>query len=389
MINQEYLKKFGEKRYFQQLSASEVSEEALFGTPIDIIEMKFLKELGSLNSWSSILYDLYYYSEMIQRIDFFSKYYFHSFSPKARNIASVKVVFIHGEHLFLYHPLTDRVYIYQQNYFVGLDAERDYILVINDNRKLQKFYGDFASMLSMLNTGHSLYNLDYVLERYKIRSENIASHVFFKQPNLYVTIPVALKIAENQEYHLSQEDIKEEEQTKYFKLRTSEQNIRGDAVIGKVLSDQIHQEIFNAFQLAATEYPEIKLWCFVDHIADVRSGFYRGGVHSDFLCPKTKQVYKQLLQEYQDFTNLEGMNYWLFFTFEKNETNYDEIFIRIGHFAQRISVIAAQYGLAARGMKNYNDDTVKEKFSIGSNELVGYSVNLFSYQNTGHSLMLE
>lgn len=83
------------------------------------------------------------------------------------------------------------------------------------------------------------------------------------------------------------------------------------------------------------------------------------------------------------------MNYWLFFTFEKNETNYDEIFIRIGHFAQRISVIAAQYGLAARGMKNYNDDTVKEKFSIGSNELVGYSVNLFSYQNTGHSLMLE
>jgi len=114
MIDQQYLDRFGEDRYKQSLSVAHVDEEPLFNNHLDVIDMKFLKELGKSDGWSSIIYDLYYYLEMIQRIDFFSKYYFHSFSPKARNIDSLKLVFVHKTHMFVYKALTDKVYVYHQ-----------------------------------------------------------------------------------------------------------------------------------------------------------------------------------------------------------------------------------------------------------------------------------
>ncbi|MFD1900423.1 hypothetical protein GQR36_11275 [Enterococcus termitis] len=82
MIDQNYLNKFGENRYNQMISTSIITDEPLFEEYKDIIEMKFLKEMGGLASWSSIIYDLYYYLEMIQRIDFLVNTIFMHFHQK-------------------------------------------------------------------------------------------------------------------------------------------------------------------------------------------------------------------------------------------------------------------------------------------------------------------
>lgn len=388
MIDQQYLERFGENRYKQTLSASQFDDELLFENHIDVIDMKFLKELCKSDSWSSIIYDLYYYSEMIQRIDFFSKYYFHSFSPKSRNIDGLKLVFVHKTHMFVYKPLTDKIFVYNQDCFKGLSSERDYLVIVNDNRELQKVYGDFSIMLSLLNTGHYLYNLDYVLNGHQISRRKIKT-VSLEKPREYITIPLVLEIAMDQDYHLSTEDLKEQPETEFFRKRVSEQNIRGDAVVRKRMSADTHHQILKEYQAAVQDYPEIGLWSFIDNINDIRSGFYRIGEKCEFIQPKEQLMYKKMLQEYQDFTNLDGMNYWLFFIFEKTGQDYDETFLEIGHFAQRLSIIAAKYGLAARGIKNYNDNIIKEKFNLEKNKQLGYSLNLFKSWNTSHSIFLK
>lgn len=388
MIDQHYLERFGEDRYKQTLSAAKIDGDLLFKNHIDVIDMKFLKELGKSDGWSSIIYDLYYYLEMIQRIDFFSKYYFHSFSPKARNIDSLKLVFVHKTHMFVYNALTDKIYVYKQEYFKGLNAEKDYLVIVNDNRQLQKIYGDFSTMLGLLNTGHYLYNLDFVLNGHQIRHRRLTT-ISLEKPREFVTIPLVLEIAMDQEYHLSTEDIKEQPETEFFRKRVSEQNIRGDAVVRKILSADTHRQLLKECQVAVQDYPEIGLWSFIDNITDFRSGFYKIGEKCEFIHPNEKFMYKKMLHEYQDFTNLEGMNYWFFFTFENTGQDYDEMFLKIGHFAQRLSIIAAKYGLAARGIKNYNDTTIKEKFNLEENKQIGYSLNLFKSWNTSHSIFLK
>ncbi|MFF3099360.1 hypothetical protein [Viridibacillus arvi] len=388
MIDQHYLERFGENRYKQKLSAAQIDEDLLFKNHIDVIDMKFLKELGKSDGWSSIIYDLYYYLEMIQRIDFFSKYYFHSFSPKARNIDSLKLVFVHKTHMFVYNALTDKIYVYNQEYFKGLNAERDYLVIVNDNRQLQKIYGGFSSMLGLLNTGHYLYNLDFVLNGHQICHRRLTT-VSLEIPREFVTIPLVLEIAMDQEYHLNTEDIKEQPETEFFRRRVSEQNIRGDAVLRKIISADTNRQLLKECQAAVQDYPDIGLWSFIDNITDFRSGFYQIGEKFEFIQPKEEFMYKKMLHEYQDFTNLEGMNYWFFFTFEKTGQDYDEIFLKIGHFAQRLSIIAAKYGLAARGIKNYNDTIIKEKFNLEENKQIGYSLNLFKSWNTSHSIFLK
>lgn len=389
MIDQNYLNKFGENRYNQTISATIIADEPLFEEHKDTIEMKFLKEMGGLASWSSIIYDLYYYLEMVQRIDFFSKYNFHALSPKARNINSVKLIFVHKTHLFVYNPLTDRIYVHEQKYFEGLDPEKNYLVILNDNRQLQKFYGDFSCMLGLLNTGHFLYNLEHVLQAHQIRSKEITQKISFSEPKEQVMIPYALEIAADQEYHLCKEDIKQQTISKEFMNRTSEQNILGDAITGVLLSSDTHTEIFKAFQSVAATYPQIKMWCFVDHVLGVERGFYQIDQEIDLVKAESLSVYKELLQEYQDFTNLEGMNYWVFLTFEKSKKIYDSYFMQMGCIAQHLSVIAARYGLAARGMKNYNDLNVKQKFNLTDETIIGYSVNIFEALNTSHSLLLK
>ncbi|MFJ8514971.1 hypothetical protein [Lysinibacillus xylanilyticus] len=388
MIDQHYLERFGEDRYKQTLSATQIDEDLLFKNHIDVIDMKFLKALGKSDGWSSIIYDLYYYLEMIQRIDFFSKYYFHSFSPKARNIDSLKLVVVYKTHMFVYKALTDKIYVYNQEHFKGLNSERVYLVIVNDNRQLQKIYGDFSLMLGLLNTGHYLYNLDFVLNGHQIRHRKLTT-VSLEKPREFVTIPLVLEIAMDQEYHLSTEDIKEQPETEFFRRRVSEQNIRGDAVVRKMMSPDTHHQLLKECQAAVQDYPEIGLWSFIDNIFEFRSGFYQIGEKSEFIQPKDEFMYKKMLHEYQDFTNLEGMNYWFFFTFEKTGQDYDEIFLKIGHFAQRLSIIAAKYGLAARGVKNYNDTTIKEKFNLEENKQIGYSLNLFKSWNTSHSIFFK
>ncbi|MGE7622592.1 hypothetical protein ACQKMD_05930 [Viridibacillus sp. NPDC096237] len=388
MIDQHYLERFGENRYKQKLSAAQIDEDLLFKNHIDVIDMKFLEELGKSDGWSSIIYDLYYYLEMIQRIDFFSKYYFHSFSPKARNIDSLKLVFVHKTHMFVYNALTDKIHVYNQEYFKGLNAERDYLVIVNDNRQLQKIYGGFSSMLGLLNTGHYLYNLDFVLNGHQICHRRLTT-VSLEIPREFVTIPLVLEIAMDQEYHLNTEDIKEQPETEFFRRRVSEQNIRGDAVLRKIMSADTNRQLLKECQAAVQDYPDIGLWSFIDNITDFRSGFYQIGEKFEFIQPKEEFMYKKMLHEYQDFTNLEGMNYWFFFTFEKTGQDYDEIFLKIGHFAQRLSIIAAKYGLAARGIKNYNDTIIKEKFNLEENKQIGYSLNLFKSWNTSHSIFLK
>lgn len=125
---------------------------------------------------------------------------------------------------------------------------------------------------------------------------------------------------------MSTTDIKAQPETEFFRRRVSEQNIKGDAVVKKLMSANTHHRILQEFQAAVQDYPGIGLWTFIDNITDVKSGFYRIGETCEFIQPKGKLMYTKMLQEYQDFTNLEGMYYWLFFTFEKSGQDYDDIF---------------------------------------------------------------
>ncbi|UZM98592.1 hypothetical protein OL548_29310 [Lysinibacillus sp. MHQ-1] len=74
-------------------------------------------------------------------------------------------------------------------------------------------------MLGLLNTGHYLYNLDYVLKGHRIRHRKLTTASLEKARD-FVTIPLVLEIALDQEYHLSTVDIKEHPETEFFQEKS-------------------------------------------------------------------------------------------------------------------------------------------------------------------------
>jgi len=390
MIDTGYLEKFGEERYKNFLIGEKVVQDKIFESPIDKIKMKFLKELEKSRSWSPFLYDLYYYCEMLHRIDFFSKYYFHSFVPKARNIDSVKVIFIRQGNMFLYNALNDTINIYRQDYFKGLEEERDYLILLNDNRKLQEYYGDFHIMLSLINTGHALYNLEYILSQYGIKYSRSKKGIFLKNERKFVDISIALEIDSQQKYYGGSKSIKEQEMANRFRQRSSGQNRGGDTIVREKMNSQQHESIISCLLHSNEKHERIRYWVYVDNIEGSQGGFYRIENNSlKSISGNERFIYEQMLYEYQKFTNLDGLNYWIFFSFNKMQKGFEELFIEMGYIAQEISVLVAKYNLAARGMKNYNDYVIKEKFGLNEDDIIGYSIVIFSNNNASHSIFLE
>ncbi|GAA0696291.1 hypothetical protein GCM10008904_00150 [Paraclostridium ghonii] len=391
MIDKSYINKFGSLRYDNFSHGEKVDTTPLFKDYVDIIDMQFLESLVKSKAFSPFLYDLCYYIEMIHRIDFNSKYYFHSLSPKARNLNTIKVILIYNNFFYAYNAIKDQVEIYKQDRFIGVDPEKTYILLLNDNRKLQEVYGQFYKMLSRLNTGHALYNLEHVLKKNKINYVEIKDKNIEILPNTsFIDIPYVVELPQLKLDIENSMNSEEDSKKDLFLKRSSSQNIISDSIVISLLSKEKSNDLIKEI-IKINNRESIEIILYLDNLEGIESGYYKiANSCIEKVNFSEKTDYTKLLKEYQEFTNLTGLNFWLFFYNSEENINekYDEWFIRLGYISQEISILATKYNLGSRGMKNYNDLYIKEKFELNENSLIGYSLVLFPYSNTGHSVAL-
>lgn len=392
MIDKNYLLRFGESRYNNFAMGVKVKCEKFWSDPLDKISMKFLKNLDQCDDWSSFMYDLYYYSERIQRIDFFSKYYLHSLIPKARNLDSIKVLLIFNNNIYVFNTLKDNIEIYKQKYFINLNPEKMYIAILNDNRKLQEYYGDFHLMLSMLNTGHALFNIEHVLKCHNQKYKHVdVNSIDFSKTLEYITVPKLLEVEIHDKMLNFEKEIKLINNKNLFLKRTSNQNISGDSIIKKQIS-KLRFDNFAKEILKVERKDNINLAIYIDNVDSVKSGYYIALNNSlKHITSKSLNDVNNLIYEYQEFTNIAAVNMWIFFYADKDnfEEDSSKLFMDLGYMAQEISIIASKYSLAARGMKNYNDSHIKKNFRLEENKFIGYSLAIFPKLNYGHSMLME
>src|SRR5699024_6682478 len=65
--------------------------------------------------------------------------------------------------LYSLNPLLDKIVISKNNLIGGVNSDKVYFFLIADDRKLQRDYGEFYKMLSLLNIGHALLNVEVAL----------------------------------------------------------------------------------------------------------------------------------------------------------------------------------------------------------------------------------
>lgn len=392
MIDKNYLDRFGELRYKNFDRGLKLKDYKFWNDPLDRISMKFLKNLEQCDAWSSFMYDLYYYSERIQRIDFFSKYYLHSLIPKARNLDSIKVLLIFNSKIYVFNTLKDEIGIYEQKYFLNLNIDKMYIAILNDNRKLQEYYGDFHLMLSMLNTGHALFNIEHVLKSHNQKYKYVdVNNINFIRTVDFITIPKLLELEIHDKKINFEKQIGLINKKELFLERTSTQNISGDSIIKNQIS-KIRFDNFANEILEVNKNKNVNLAIYIDNVESVQSGYYIVENNSlKLITTKSLNDVNNLIYEFQEFTNIAAVNMWIFFYTDKNTFQDDssQLFIDLGYMAQEISIIASKYTLAARGMKNYNDFYIKKNFRFKENKFIGYSLALFPKLNYGHSMLME
>ncbi|MBU5467372.1 hypothetical protein KQI49_11120 [Virgibacillus sp. MSJ-26] len=395
MIDKDYLDKFGEKR-FQTFSFGEnITNVSWELTPEASIDMEFLKQHNHLPEWDSYLYKVFSSVERVYRIDFHSKYYFHSASPTAKNIPSVKLVMLFRDHLYSLNPLLDKIVISKNNLIGGVNSDKVYFFLIADDRKLQRDYGEFYKMLSLLNIGHALLNVEVALtsegvnyqsydKAYLLVNEipflSIARGVELLQPEKSTHIACTARLKESQRLYDS------------IKCRTADQSTSGDVFLKETLKKACMEEFLSLLK-ERTNQNDVKISIYINDVEGYESGYYR--YESDTLVKVRKAINQiepnRILASQQSYTNVTGLNMWVFFHFDKhqNQQSYDQKFVDIGYIAQYISLLISKWGRASRGMKNYKDSYLKERFNIPKKEFLGYSLMIFPPSHSGHTSFIE
>ncbi|WP_142415620.1 hypothetical protein [Hathewaya massiliensis] len=423
MINLEYLLKFGDLRYDNFLYGQAVNDERFFSDKEESFCINELYEKIQCNNMKTkdlILYWVFTMIEEIHRIDFDSKYVFHTLTPKARNMDSIRMGIVIGENIYTFNGLSNEIYVNKNNVILA-EKSKAYIIVFSDDRKTQFFYGDFHKMLSLLNLGHAVFNIEYALSKTSLNYKNaekvvlneklyncllknyiyinkvfevnldtisettIEEPLFFKRGNVYNKEP----IINNTNYLKSFFDNFTKND---FVLRSSAQKTIGDVTYSKFMPQHAFDYLLNNLSKISKE-TQIQLYFYINNIQGYEKGYYflkdeeltQARTTNNFL------EHDNILREYQDFTNLNNLNLWVFMNISdyKKEKDYDSLFVDMGIIAQFISVYIGKFKLAARAIKNYNDVYIKSQFELENNDLVGYSLAIFPIKSNTQSYILK
>ncbi|WP_096437926.1 hypothetical protein [Alteribacter populi] len=395
MIDKQYLDRFGERRFEEFQYGQELSSYKLPMTPIAYIDMDFLKQHEQLAEWDSFLFQIFSSVERIYRVDFNSKYYFHSVSPTAKNIPSVKLIMSYQGHLYMLNPLLDKIEVSKNTFISGLEENKMYLILLSDGRKLQIDYGEFYKMLSMLNIGHALMNVESILTNQGVRYKHVNGECSLKLEEVdYMSIPIVLEVRKEEgqlsDIHTAPALIADP--FEQFQLRVSNQSLSGDVLFNRTLEKEKMDELI--FQLnGLVRKTKVEVSLFINDVYGYKSGYYR--YDNGKLIKKTGNCNKmepnKILEEYKAYTNITGLNMWFFFHFNKKENvkSFSQFFVDMGYIGQYISLYAGKWGIASRGMKNYNDEYLKEYLDLKKEDLIGYSLMVFPRSGSSHSSFLD
>ncbi|RLL42885.1 hypothetical protein D8M04_15160 [Oceanobacillus piezotolerans] len=390
MIDLSYLEKFGEKRFDMFYYGEEIKQGPCTQAPVAYIDMDFLKNHDHLPEWESFLYKVFSSVERIYRIDFHSKYYFHSASPTARNISSVKLILAYQKHLYRLNPISDQIEVRKNDFLIGLDGNTMHLLLVADDRRLQRDYGDFHKILSMLNIGHALMNVELALGSEGVYYQEVDTASITQQrrtPFLSVVKVLEIQSDEKKTSKHNLEDLFE-----WTQKRSSNQSLSGDVFVNEIFRKGDMLELLTQLDKLLKKM-EIGISIYINHVEGFDNGYYRfyNGELIKVSDAENQLEANRILAEYQSYTNVTGLNLWLFFHFHPkfHEYSYDSSFINMGYIAQYLSLLATKWGKASRGMKNYKDVYIKKKLDLPETEFIGYSLMIFPKTNSTSSSYIK
>lgn len=418
-MDQEFLSKFADHRYKHFSYGKLLSPHRYFYRRkeqkyFEDLERKI--ELKEADTFDQLLYWIFNMVEVIHRVDFASKYYFHTLTPKARNHPSIRVAVIHHNTMYSFCPLTNKIIINKNDLMKGNPSET-YILLFSDDSKTQFLYGEFHMMLSALNVGHAMFNIEYAMQQIDVSYEYFSELLmtaemtdFFRSN--YITVPIVMKVnlngysvtetvSHNQRY--VNQSVFPHKLTNIgkimklftisdFRARSSNQVKSGDVIFNKSLSEgQFTSLIY--YLKECINNTSLELYFYINDVENLKKGYYclnKKGIN--FIEPGSCCLeYRNILKEYHEYINFTGINFWCFM----NITDYRDIknikfdFHTMGMIAQFLSTYMAKIGYASRCLKNYNDQYIKLKVGLGSNDLIGYSVVAFPNRGEVGSLYIE
>ena len=202
-MNREYLRKFTDSRFDNFQFGEKVERHPYFydgEVTMNLVDLERNILLGKGTAFEKLLFHAFDMVEAIHRVDFNSKYSFHTFTPKARNIVSLKVLVVYEGKIYSFHPLTNDIYS-TVNTFFHETSHNPTLLIVSDNRMTQYYYGEFNQMLSKLNVGHALFNVEYILNHIQALRDykeevyvESGSGNFTDNPNVSITVAVEIQL---------------------------------------------------------------------------------------------------------------------------------------------------------------------------------------------------
>ncbi|QAS52234.1 hypothetical protein [Halobacillus litoralis] len=391
MLDEHYLNTYGEQRFETFSFGLPVEEKPIMERPVAYIDMDFLKRHNSLNEWDSFLYKVFSSVERVYRIDFHSKYFFHTTSPTAKNFLSIHLVLAHKGYLYKLNPMTDKIEVSENTWIKGVEPEGMYLALVSDDRKLQLDYGGFYKMLSRLNVGHAKMNVEAVLESESIPYHEMREGDLYMDEHIdFVEVGLCFRISLARQNNMKPIKRFLLDPVHGFQQRTSSQTHSGDAFPPFPL-DSFHMKCLVDEVNGLEQKHNIKVACFINDAEEYERGYYHWANGEFIKVDQTCQPleYQNILKEYHAFTNLTSMNIWLFFYFDRNMGSFNRTFMDIGYAGQYISLLVSSWGRTARGMKNYDDLHLKKCLGLTTDDFIGYSVMIAPHPRSLQSSVLN
>ncbi|KZE37479.1 hypothetical protein AV656_13010 [Bhargavaea cecembensis] len=341
-----------------------------------------------------LMRSVYGYTEKIRRVDLASRYPFHPLVPGARNMRTAKILVMTGGLIHAYDPFRDRVMD------IG-PAEDDAgrVVLMTDDRRLQLYYGEFSRMLSALNAGHALFNLEFALRqagcgyRYAPVGSSAETARF---TGVHIRPRVVLRLGPGKDTDRGQLAAVPDAwlsavNKRHFINRTADQRGEGDVFFRRKLAKRPFDSLM---KLAGPvlEKTGIRMLIAVNDVAGLSPGYY-GLEDSCLVWAGTFQGGREdqrLLTEYHEYSNFHGFNFWVFMAFSKKGAGADAepMFMEMGRLMQLISIFMAGENCAVRCLKNYDDAYVRSRTGLPEDMAIGYSAIVFPDRNQAVSVRI-
>lgn len=341
-----------------------------------------------------LMRSVYGYTEKVRRVDLASRYPFHPLVPGARNIRTAKILMMTGGRVHVYDPFRDRVVD-----IGSADVDGDRAVLMTDDRRLQLYYGEFSRMLSALNAGHALFNLEFALwqagcgYRY-VPSAGVSAAERLSGVHVRPRAMLRIGLGESSsggEFEPLPVTLFSSLTETHFTNRTADQRGEGDVFFHRTLA---RRPLDRLMELAGPvlEKAGIKLWAAVNDVRGFGQGYYRlEEGRLIYISPFEGELEDQrLLSEYHEFSNFLGFQFWVFMTFSKERAGSDAapLFMEMGRLMQLFSVFMAGENCAVRCLKNVNDPYVRSKIGLPDDMAIGYSAIVFPNRNQAVSIRI-